>query len=129
MKNLSNFWKSPNFWFGLVAVVAALFGAGFPEQSAKDAVSAVIAFLGAGNILLHYFRDLDKRPGFKEILKNPAFWGSLVAVVVGIFPSLPATEINALIAAILNGNLTLILNAVIGLGIALYKIFKPAPKS
>lgn len=123
-----SFLKSPNFWFGVVAVLAAIFGAGFPEQVGKEFVSIIIAALGSLNILYHYFRDLDKRPSFKDILKNPAFWGSLLAVVVNIFPILPGAEIKALVDAILTGNMTLIINAAIGLLIAAYKIWQNRPR-
>ena len=117
------FWKSANFWFGVVAVLTAIFGMSFPEQAGKDLVNAIIAGLAAINILYHYFRDLKTRPSFKDILKNPAFWASLVAVLITVFPMLPGAEIRALVDAILSGNVSLIINAVIGLGIALYKYF------
>ena len=123
------FWKSANFWFGVVAVLTAIFGMSFPEQAGKDLVNAIIAGLAAINILYHYFRDLDTRPSFRDILKNPAFWASLVAVLISVFPMLPGAEIRALVDAILSGNVSLIINAVIGLGIALYKYFNGRKQS
>ena len=122
------FWQSANFWFGLIAIAAALFGLGFPETAFRNIATSVIAIFGAGNIIWHWVRDLQ--PGelierIKGSIKAPGFYASVIAFLVGFLPWLPVPELNKLVEAILAGDTALILQAVVALAIVLFKIFQP----
>jgi predicted permease len=124
MKTSKAFFSSQNIMFVIIAILMVIFGVTFSDQAAKDIVAGVVAILAAGNILIHYFRDLQTRPSFKDILKNPMFWGSVLAFLVGFLPWLPIKEIQSLIDAILSGNTTLILQAGIALVLVVLKLVK-----
>ena len=122
------FWQSTNFWFGLIAIAAAMFGMGFPENELKTVVAGIIGIIGAGNIALHYFRSLEGAKLIEQLkasLKAPGFYASIIAFLVGFLPWLPVPELNKLVEAILTGDTALILQAVVALAIVLIKILQP----
>ena len=130
MKLQKNFWQSANFWFGLIGVVAAAFGAlAFPEDAAKTAVSAIIALFGAGNILYHYFRSIDGKvliDQLKASIKSYAFWASIITFLAGVLPVLPVAELQNLVKAILSGDTSLMIQAGFALLLVVIKLIKPS---
>ena len=126
MKFNRDFLKSRLFLFGIVSIVAAVIGSSFPEQIAKDAVAAIIAAVGAVALLLKSLKSVTA-PKFKDIIKSPAVWASVLAVLVGLLPVLApiVPDLDNLVKAILSGNMSLIIQAAIGLFIAVYRIIKP----
>jgi len=126
MKFNKDFLKSRLFLFGIVSIVAAIIGSSFPEQIAKDAVAAIIAAVGAVALLFKSLKSVTA-PKFKDIIKSPAVWASVLAVVVGLLPVLAplVPDLDNLVKAILAGNMSLITQAAIGLFIAVYRIIKP----
>jgi len=126
MKFNKDFLKSRLFLFGIVSIVAAVIGSSFPEQIAKDAVAAIIAAVGAVALLFKSLKSVTA-PKFKDIIKSPAVWASILAVLVGLLPVLAplVPDLDNLVKAILSGNMSLIIQAAIGLFIAVYRIIKP----
>lgn len=122
------FWQSANFWFGLIAIAAAAFGLGFPEDAMKQIVAAVIALFSAGNIVYHYFRSVkwgEQIDQIKGSLKSYAFWASIIAFVAGIVPVIPVHELQELVKAILSGDTSLMIQAGFALLLVIIKLIKP----
>lgn len=123
--------KSSNVWLAVITLFGAamqlFFQNAFPTEEAKTILSSVLAAVPAGNIMYHYFRDLEKRQSLKEFFKTPNFVLSLLATLVGIFPALAQflPEAEALVRAIYSGSLQQILFAAFTFVMLIYNgVFK-----
>ncbi|MBK8706510.1 MAG: hypothetical protein IPN33_25055 [Saprospiraceae bacterium] len=128
MQTKKSFWQSANFWFGLIAIAAALFGIRFPEDSLKQVAAGLIAIFSAGNIAFHYFKSLqgsELLDQLKRSLKSPQFYASILAFLVGFLPWLPIPQIQGLIDAILSGDTSLMLQAGFALLMVIIKLISP----
>lgn len=112
---LKKWWQSSNFWNQIVTLAAAIFvalgGVEFPTEDAQQIVSGAFAIFAGGNILYHYFKDMEIRGGIKDVLRSSNFWTNAATIVISFAPWFPIDALQELITAILDSNLQAILVA------------------
>ena len=115
--------KGTNFWFSLVLLFGGLF-IGFPENEARNAVSALFAVISS----IFFFRGFFKNAIFdvKNWLNDANTWNYIAAILISIIPNFPediVPSIGELIRAIHEGNTQGILIALFSLITIIAKLF------
>ena len=123
--NPKPFYTSSNFWTFLALAIGALF-VGFPEDAAKETVSAIFAIFAAFRGVREWIKN---NPKFKEEGEdnNSNFWAYLATAVTAAFPLVPIEifdNLQAIIAAAIGGNWQGVFTALFALATILYNLLR-----
>lgn len=109
----------------MALAIGALF-VGFPEDAAKETVSAIFAIFAAFRGVREWIKN---NPKFKEVgeINNSNFWAYLATAVTAAFPLVPIEifdNLQAIIAAAIGGNWQGVFTALFALATILYNLLK-----
>lgn len=118
-------YTSSNFWTFAALTIGALF-VGFPEDAAKETVSAIVGLVASFRGVREWIKNQPKFKPVEEINRSN-FWAYLATAVTAAVPLIPVEifdNLQNIVENLIGGNWQGVLTGIFGLATILYNIFR-----